>query len=281
MVSLFLLLDCNVSFIVDLFVALHELSSASARTLLASSVRALLKHYGDTLRPVKGNGVVIMDHTEYIDCCLAIINDREKFKCLHKDPTQIREGKLQRFLRKLRSEGQLEETTYRNIYATGSQPARFYGLPKLHKKRAAGAPPPLRPIVSSIGAYKYNLSEYLASILGPCIPEKHTTLDSFSFVNEFTNIQSQNKFMISFDVESLFTNIPLSETIDLALEIIFRHNPEFPINKANLRELFTFVTSQTHFLFNGLFYDQCDGVAMGSPLAPILASLFMGYHEEQ
>ena len=50
MVSLFLFLDCNVSFIVDLFTALHELASASARTLLASSVRALLKPYGDTLK---------------------------------------------------------------------------------------------------------------------------------------------------------------------------------------------------------------------------------------
>ena len=45
MVSLFLLLGCNLSYIVDLFAALHELASASARTLLklASSVRALLK----------------------------------------------------------------------------------------------------------------------------------------------------------------------------------------------------------------------------------------------
>ena len=51
MVSLFLLLGCNLSYIVDLFVALHELASASAGTLLklASSVRALLKPYGDTL----------------------------------------------------------------------------------------------------------------------------------------------------------------------------------------------------------------------------------------
>ena len=92
---------------------------------------------------------------------------------------------------------------------------------------------------------------------------------------------SQNKFLISFDVESLFTNIPLRETIDLAVETIFKHNPEFPISKANLWELFTFATSQIHFLFNGLFYDQCDGVAMGSTLAPILANLFIGYHEEQ
>ena len=52
MVSLFLLLGCNLSYIVALFAALHELAPASARTLLklASSVRALLKPYGDTLR---------------------------------------------------------------------------------------------------------------------------------------------------------------------------------------------------------------------------------------
>ena len=54
MVSLFLLLGCNLSYIVDLFAAVHELTSASARTLLklASSVRVLLKPYGDTLSPV-------------------------------------------------------------------------------------------------------------------------------------------------------------------------------------------------------------------------------------
>ena len=51
MVFLFLILGCNLSCIVDLFAALHELTSASARTLLklASSVCSLLKPYGDTL----------------------------------------------------------------------------------------------------------------------------------------------------------------------------------------------------------------------------------------
>ena len=62
MVSLFLLLGCNLSYIVDLFAALHELASASVRTLLklASSVRVLLKPYGDTLRDKP-------DATEIID----------------------------------------------------------------------------------------------------------------------------------------------------------------------------------------------------------------------
>ena len=55
MVPLFLLLGCNLSYIVDLFAALHKLASASARTLLklASSVRALLTPYGDTLNHTK------------------------------------------------------------------------------------------------------------------------------------------------------------------------------------------------------------------------------------
>ena len=59
MVSLFLLLGCNLSYIVDLFAVLYELASAKARTLLkpASSVRALLKPYGDTLISLRGLGV--------------------------------------------------------------------------------------------------------------------------------------------------------------------------------------------------------------------------------
>ena len=57
MVSVFLLLGCNLSYIVDLFAALRELASGSARTLLklASSVRALLKPYGDTLRVLQAS----------------------------------------------------------------------------------------------------------------------------------------------------------------------------------------------------------------------------------
>ena len=46
-----------------------------------------------------------------------------------------------------------------------------------------------------------------------------------------------------------------------------------------LKSLFHFATSQTHFLFKGSFYDQVDGVAMGSPLAPVLANRLMGHHK--
>lgn len=41
-----------------------------------------------------------------------------------------------------------------------------------------------------------------------------------------------------------------------------------------------YATAKTHFLFNGEYFDQIDGVAMGSPLAPVLANIFMSHHEK-
>ena len=86
--------------------------------------------------------------------------------------------------------------------------------------------------------------------------------------------------MVSY-VCSLFTNISLNETIDLAVDIIFDNNKSMNITKPQLRKLFVFATSQTHFLFNNEIYDQTDGVAMGPPFGPALANLFMGYHENK
>ena len=56
-------------------------------------------------------------------------------------------------------------------------------------------------------------------------------------------------------------------------------NPDLQLTKTELRNLFNFATAETHFLFNGSFFDQIDGMAMGFPLAPVLANLFMGHHE--
>ena len=86
--------------------------------------------------------------------------------------------------------------------------------------------------------------------------------------------------MVSFGVNSLFTNIPLTESIDLAVSYILQNNSSLKLSKQDLTKLFSFATAQTHFLFNGNTYDQIDGVSMGSPLAPVLANLFMGHHEK-
>ena len=46
-------------------------------------------------------------------------------------------------------------------------------------------------------------------------------------------------------------------------------------------KLFLFATSQTHFILNNKFYNQIDGVAMGFPLAPVLANIFIGFYESK
>jgi len=57
-------------------------------------------------------------------------------------------------------------------------------------------------------------------------------------------------------------------------------NTDITLSATELKTLSHFATSQTHFLFKGSFYDQVDGVSMGSPLAPVLANLFMGHNEK-
>ena len=84
-----------------------------------------------------------------------------------------------------------------------------------------------------------------------------------------------------FDVTSLFTNISLQETIDIAINLIFNHNPNLSITRKELKKPFLFATSQTHFIFDSKFYNQIDGLAVGSPLAPVLANIFIDFRESK
>ena len=87
--------------------------------------------------------------------------------------------------------------------------------------------------------------------------------------------------MVSFDVTSLFRNILLDETIKLTVDLIKISQPDLNVYEKDLTSLFNFTTCKTHFLVKGKFYDQIDGVAMGSHLAPVLANLLMGHYEKE
>jgi hypothetical protein len=70
--------------------------------------------------------------------------------------------------------------------------------------------------------------------------------------------------MVSFDVESLFTNTPTAETIEIILNRAFKNNYTHEgLNKPTLKKLLQICTMESHFQFNGKYYDQVDGVAMG------------------
>ena len=85
------------------------------------------------------------------------------------------------------------------------------------------------------------------------------------------------KILVSYDVTSLFTNTPLEETIDIAINPIFNQNPNLNITKKKLKKLFLFATLQTYFIFNSTFYNEADGVAIGFHLYKSTIRPFMAY----
>ena len=86
--------------------------------------------------------------------------------------------------------------------------------------------------------------------------------------------------LIWYDVESLLTNIPLQETLDLCVELLFNDKPNIDsFTITDFHELLTVTMSELLVLFDGE-YKQIDGVAMGSPLGTIFVNIFLSYHEQ-
>ena len=83
-------------------------------------------------------------------------------------------------------------------------------------------------------------------------------------------------------IESLFTNIPSEETINLCVDKLFKNNTKVnKLTKGSFRSLLELVTLVTLFIFDGKYYKQKDGVTMGSPLGPTLVNVFLCHFEEQ
>ena len=104
--------------------------------------------------------------------------------------------------------------------------------------------------------------------------------DSFSFANEI-RLQDSKYIMASFDVESLFSNIPLTETIQICCDELYKNtNVVNGLRKHDMSDLLSLSVKNSIFLFNDRFYMQSEGVAMGSPLGPTLANSFLCFHEK-
>ena len=101
------------------------------------------------------------------------------------------------------------EIEYDKLYPSGSAPAGIYGTPKMHRFSFSDSFPKIRPIVSSIGTFNYNLSRFLFDLLSPLVPNDYSCKDTFSFVSQIKNANLSKKFLVSYDATSLFTNIPL------------------------------------------------------------------------
>ena len=220
-------------------------------------------------------------HRKNIEKCLAQL-ETSNFQKLDADPTQKFEKKVQTALLNIKTA--IGEDEYKKIYPSGSNPGKFYGTAKVHKlsqedaKNLANVDKlPLRPIVSNIGTATYKLSKYLAQLLAPLGKSRYTVTSTEDFINRVKTMKPRsNQKMISFDVVSLFTNVPLEKTIDIILRKVYREKLiKTKIKREDLKNLLYLCTKEGHFTFNGETFIQTDGVMMGSPLGSLIANIFM------
>ncbi|CAH8857906.1 unnamed protein product [Trichobilharzia szidati] len=184
---------------------------------------------------------------------------------------ELIEKQLTEALKRMKNNHLIREELYEKIRPTGSLIPRLYGLPKIHK-----AALPLRPILDMSGSPYHSVAGWLAEIIEPVREQlsNHSLRDTFQFVECIQDINASNKHMLSLDVESLFTNVPLTETICFICKYIEDNKLNIGIPTTDLKELLLRCTLNVQFTFNEAIYRQKNGTAMGSPLGPLLADCF-------
>ena len=228
----------------------------------------------------KGNGVVILDSDDYFQKLDSIVLDQSKFEEIKMSngnhPIIKNEGSLQKYLR-LNLKPYVDESVYTELYPTGSQPGKLYGMCKVHKPGY-----PLRPVISMINTAEYKLAKWLDSYIKPNIPTRYSVSSTGEFLNGLNEvIFDKGDRIVSFDVVSLYTNIPLAETIALVVDELYSEKSKRvpPVPKQVFKHLLEEATGGM-FIYKDKLMRQVDGVAMGSPLGPSLANFFLGHIEE-
>ena len=102
----------------------------------------------------KGVTMVVMDHQDYTDKAMALLQDNTTYQTINKGPSSKLKNRLISTLKDIKLAAGLTTNKYKQLYPTSAILSKFYGLPKIHK---AGTP--LRPIVSSRGSVTYGVGQ--------------------------------------------------------------------------------------------------------------------------
>ena len=244
-----------------------------------SQCRALTQLKQENSRVVlivdKGVAMVIMDQEDYTNKALTLLQDTNTYKVLPKDPTSQHKNKLISLLKDIKHTGGLSTNTYKQLYPTSAVLPKVYGLPKIHKTGT-----PLRPIVSSRGSITYGVAKELAHIIKPLVGQSpHHLKNTQHFIQQ---LQGKNlepgEVITSFDVNTLFTSVPVKPAIQIVKQRLQQDNtlPQRPcMSISQITSLLEFCLTNTYFLFQGKYYEQVQGAAMGSPISPLIANIFM------
>ena len=217
----------------------------------------------------KNNTFVILNREDYKEKLQGLISDPTKFRKINKDPSQQIKTEMNKIIKEANKTSPILPTIEGH-----HEPGYVYGNPKIHKTLVD---PPLRPIISQVGTVTYETAKRLHAIISPYMPKKYLIDSTFEFIQIARTVQNP-KLLASLDVESLFTNVPLQQTIDIIIQDVYHHETLVPppITPESLRQLLMICTTKTPFKSpDGSIYQQTDGVSMGTPLGPLISNWYM------
>ena len=238
------------------------------------ALRELKRHRDHiVLTADKGVAMVIMDRQDYISKANQLLN-QSTYKVITKDPTNTIKNKLINILKSIKSKTGLGNNTYKSMYCTGCVPPKFYGLPKIHKPDT-----PLRPIVSSCGSVTYGVAKELAKILKPLVGKSpHHITSTQDFVEQAKHFKLEpGECLSSYDVSALLTSVPIDPALNIIKDLLDKDTTlkeRTVVEVGDIILLLEFCLKNTYFSFQGQFYEQVEGAAMGSPVSPIVANLY-------
>lgn len=262
-----------------------------APNLSVREVKALRELMGNktiVIKPAdKGSAVVILSREQYITEVKRQLSDSIYYKKL-KEPIYLQTiPMVSRILDELYNKRVINKKQSSYLKGEGQpRPRRFYILPKIHKEpdkwTVPHEIPPGRPIVSDCGSETYQTAEFIDFYLNP-LSVRHPSFikDSYYFIDLVKSLTiPADSFLFSIDIDSLYTNIDIAAGLQAVREV-FQAYPDAERPDKEILELLEINLRRNDFEFDGDFYLQVKGTAMGKRFAPAYANIFMAKWEAE